>query len=396
MRINKAAICAGMLVSGAAFANSGDQMIGYSGISHAMGGAVVAAPQDVTTSLSNPAGLAYVNLGDQKTRFDMNLAVLNPNRTMNGVDSDSEAYVMATGGFAFQSEKFGPDLTIGVGAYPVSGGGVDFPAAAFTLPTGANAAIVASRMSLRIGPAVAYRVMDDLSVGLNLSLVANQMSIKNFDTSTMPPKSMNFPSDVAYGGSFVLGTIYKISDRTSFGASYTSKSYTEELEWNMDDGRWSLEFEDPRTVAIGISHRPTDKLLLEADVKWLDYSGVRTTATLIAPTAAQSKTLAYGWDDQLLFSLGAKYQLSDRVDLMAGYNYGESPIDESDINNNAGITAIIEHHLSAGVTTKVSKFSSLTFSLSHGFKNEMTASVGPPTRVSFETNLATLQFTYQH
>lgn len=396
MRINKAAICAGMLVSGAASANSGDQMIGYSGISHAMGGAVVATPQDVTTSLSNPAGLAYVNMGDQKTRFDMNLAVLNPNRSMNGVDSDSEAYVMATGGFAFQSEKFGPDLTIGVGAYPVSGGGVDFPAAAFTLPTGANAAIVASRMSLRIGPAVAYRVRDDLSVGLNLSLVANQMSIKNFDTSTMPPKSMNFPSDVAYGGSFVLGTIYKISDRTSFGASYTSKSYTGDLEWNMDDGRWSLEFEDPRTVAIGISHRPTDRLLLEADVKWLDYSGVRTTATLVGPTTAQSKTLAYGWDDQLLFSLGAKYQLSDRVDLMTGYNYGESPIDESDINNNAGITAIIEHHLSAGVTTKVSKFSSLTFSLSHGFKNEMTASVGPPTRVSFETNLATLQFTYQH
>lgn len=396
MRIKKAAVCAGMLVSGTALANSGDQMIGYSGISHAMGGAVVAAPQDVTTSLSNPAGLAYVNLGDQKTRFDMNLAVLNPNRTMNGVDSDSEAYVMATGGFAFQSEKFGPDLTIGVGAYPVSGGGVDFPAAAFTLPSGANAAIVASRMSLRIGPAVAYRVRDDLSVGLNLSLVANQMSIKNFDTSTMPPKSMNFPSDVAYGGSFVLGTIYKISDRTSFGASYTSKSYTEELEWNMDDGTWSLEFEDPQTVAIGISHRPTDKLLLEADVKWLDYSGVRTTATLVGPTAAKDKILAYGWDDQLLFSLGAKYQLSDAVDLMAGYNYGESPIDETDINNNAGITAIIEHHLSAGVTTKVSKFSSLTFSLSHGFKNEMTASVGPPTKVSFETNLVTLQFTYQH
>lgn len=400
MRINKAAVCAGMLVSGAAFANSGDQMIGYSGISHAMAGAVVATPQDVTTSLSNPAGLAYVNMGDQKTRFDMNLAVLNPKRNMNGVDSDSEAYVMATGGFAFQSEKFGPDLTIGVGAYPISGGGVDFPSTAFRIPTpggpGPNAAIVANRMSLRIGPAAAYRVNDDLSVGLNLSLVANAMSIKNFAQSPTGPVSMNFPSDVAYGGSFVLGTIYRISDRTNFGAAYTSKSYTEDLEWNMDDGKWSLEFEDPQTVAIGISHRPTDQLLLEADLKWLDYSGVRTTATLVGPTVAQNKILAYGWDEQLLFSLGAKYQLSDAVDLMAGYNYGESPIDERDINNNAGITAIIEHHLSAGVTTKVSKFSSLTFSLSHGFKNEMTASMGPPTKVSFETNLVTLQFTYQH
>lgn len=396
MKTSKAvAICAGMLASGAVLANSGDQMIGFSGISHAMAGAVVAMPQDVTTALSNPAGLAYVNMGDQKTRFDMNLAVLNPNRSMNGVDSDSEAYVMATGGFAFQSDMFGPDLTVGVGAYPVSGGGVDFPATAFKLGN-ANAAIVANRMSLRIGPAAAYRVNEQLSVGANVSLVVNQMSIKNFDTSSMPPKSLNFPSDVAYGGSFVLGTIYRLNDRTQIGAAYTSPSYTEDLEWNMDDGKWHLSFRDPQTIALGISHRFTDRLQVEADLKWLNYSDVRTSAKLHGPTPAKDKMLAYGWDDQLLLSLGAKYRLSDRIALMGGYNYGESPIDERDINNNAGITAIIEHHLSAGLTARVTRHSSLTFSLSHGFKNEMTASVGPPTRVSFETNLATLQFTYQH
>lgn len=395
MRIRTVAICAGMLASGTASANSGDQMIGFSGISHAMAGAVVAMPQDVTTALSNPAGLAYVHMGDQHTRFDMNLAVLNPNRSMNGVDSDSDAYVMATGGFAFQSEMFGPDLTVSVGAYPVSGGGVDFPAEAFKVGN-ANAAIVASRMSLRIGPAVAYKVNDQLSVGANLSLVANQMSIKNFDTSSMPPRSLNFPSDVAYGSSFVLGTIYRLDDRTQFGAAYTSRSYTEDLVWNMDDGKWHLSFQDPQTVAVGIAHRLTDRFQLEADLKWLNYSDVRTSATLYGPTAVKDKLLAYGWDDQLLLSIGAKYKLSDRIALMAGYNYGKSPIDEQDINNNAGITAIIEQHLSAGVTARVSRHSSLTLSLSHGFKNEMTASVGPPTQVSFETNLATLQFTYQH
>ena len=97
-----------------------------------------------------------------------------------------------------------------------------------------------------------------------------------------------------------------------------------------------------------------------------------------------------------MLALGAKYRLSDSITLLAGYNYGKSPIDERDINNNAGVTAIVEHHLSAGVTARVSKHSSLTFSLSHGLKNEMTASVGPPTKVSFETNLATMQFTYRH
>lgn len=395
MKCNTAAICAGTLVCGAALANNGDQMVGYSGIANAMGGAVVAAPQDVTTALSNPAGLAFLDMGEQKSRFDMNLSVLNPKRSMNGVDSDSNAYIMATGGFAFQSELFGPDYTISVGAYPISGGGVDFPAQAFRLGT-ANAAVVASRMSLRIGPAVAYKVNERFAVGANLSLAVNQMSIKNFDTSTVPPRSMNFPSDVAYGGSFVLGALYKISDRTQVGASYTSRSHTEDLEWNMDDGKWRLSFEDPQAVAIGISHRPTDRLQLSGDLKWLDFSEVRTRATLHGPTAAQTKSLAYGWDDQYVLALGAKCRLSDNTTLMAGYNYGRSPINEADINNNAGVTAIVEHHLSAGVTTRVSKHSSLTFSLIHGFKNEMTASAGAPTKVSFETNLATLQFTYRH
>ncbi len=395
MKCKTAAICASVLVSNAAFANNGDQMVGYSGMANALGGAVVAMPQDVTTALSNPAGLSYLNMGESHTRFDMNLSVLNPKRSMNGVDSDSNAYIMATGGFAFKSELFGRDYTVSVGAYPISGGGVDFPAEAFRLGNG-RAAIVANRMSLRIGPALAYKVSDRLSVGANLSLVVNQMSIKNFDTSTLPPRSMNFPNDVAYGGSFVLGTLYRLSDRTNFGAAYTSRSYTEDLKWNMDDGKWRLSFQDPQTLAIGISHQATDRLQLAADLKWLDYSGVRTSATLHGPTAAKTKTLAYDWNDQTVLALGAKYRLSDSITLLAGYNYGKSPIDERDINNNAGVTAIVEHHLSAGITARVSKHSSLTFSLSHGLRNEMTASVGTPTRVSFETNLATMQFTYRH
>lgn len=396
MKNNKlVAIFAGMLVSGAVFANNADQVVGLSALTNAMGGAVVATPQDVTTALTNPAGLSYLNMGDQKSRFDMNLSVLNPMRSMNGVDSDSEAYVMATGGFAFQSELLGPDYTISVGAYPISGGGVDFPADAFKLGN-TNAAIVSSRMSLRIGPSIAYKASDNLSVGAGVSLVVNQMSAKGFDRTVMPPKSLNFPTDVAYGASFVLGTTYKINDRTSFGAAYTSRSYTEDLQWNMDDGKWGLSFEDPQTVAIGISYQPSEKLQLEADLKWVDYSGVRTSSVLYGPTAAKDINIAYGWDDQYVLGLGAKYRLSDRYTLMAGYNFGNSPLDEADINNNAGVTAIIEHHLSAGVMARITKHTSLSFSVIHGFESEMTASVGPPTEVSFETNLATLQFTYWH
>src|SRR5574340_994925 len=371
-----AVICAGMLIAGTASANNADQVVGYSAISNGMAGAVVATPQDVTSSLNNPAGLAFLDLGREGTRFDMSVGFLNPLRHMNDVQSDSNIFISASGGFAFQSDILGRDITISVGAYPISGGGVDFPTEAFRLQNGQNAAIVATRMSLRTGPALAYRVNDNLAVGAGLYLVSNQMSIKNFQQNPpagpgMPPTitSMNFPSDTAYGGSFTLGTTYQIDPKTRFGAAYTSRSYTDHLKWNMDDGKWSLKFDDPQTVALGLSYEPTSDLQLEAD---------------------------FTWDDQRIYALGAKYRLSDRWTLLGGLSYANSPLKPDDINNNAGITAIIERHWSVGATAKVSKFTDLTLSLIHGVEEEMTASVGLPNKVSFETNFAMLQFTYKH
>lgn len=399
MRLTKklvAVACLTAAVPALVSANNGDQMVGYSGLSNAMSGAVVATPQDVSTVLSNPAGLAFLHMGNEHTRFDMNLAVLNPNRTMNGIESDSSAFVMASGGFAFQSESYGDRVTIGVGAYPISGGGVDFPVGSLKLGTGTYS-VVASRMSLRIGPGFSYKVNPDLAIGANLNLAVNQMSVKTFNAMTST--STTYPQDVAYGYSYVFGTVYQLNNNMRLGAAYTSRSYIEDLEWNMDNGKWNLSFQDPQTAAVGLSFQPNDRLQLEADVKWIDFSDVRTSATLIGPTSSQ--VLAYGWEDQTVYALGMKYRSSNSITLMAGYNYGKSPLDASDVNNNVGVTAIVEHHLSAGISMRASKYSTLNFSVIHGFENELTATSNlpgqtTPTNVSFETNLLTLQFTYQH
>lgn len=385
-------MCATIVSVGTAHANNGDQMVGFSGLSNAVGGAVTATPLDVTTSLSNPAGLAVLDLGTTNTRFDMNLAILNPIRELNGVDSDNSAYVMATGGFAFRNHMLGSRLTVALGAYPVSGGGVDFPSNAFTafnpgMGSPTPVSIVASRQSLRIGPALAYKVNDRLAVGANVSLVSNMMSVKGVT---------NFPTDVAYGASFVLGATYDLNHRVRLGAAYTSPTYSEELQWNLNDGQYSLSFDDPQTIAIGVSFNPMDRFAIEADLKWLNYSGVRDEARLNTPSYLPDQTLAYGWSDQYVLALGAKYVMSDIYSFLAGYNYGKSPLDENDLNNNIGVTAIVEHHLSAGFSARITEYTTLSLSLIHGFRNSMTASVGPPTNVAFETNLATLQFTYKH
>jgi long-chain fatty acid transport protein len=368
-------------------ANNGDQMVGYSAIGNAMGGAVVATPHDVSTSLSNPAGLAYLNLGETGTRFDMNLSLLNPHRELNDVKSDNEYYVMATGGFAFQSETF-ENFTIGIGAYPISGGGVDFPAEAYSTPLTGSSSIVASRQSLRIGPAAAYRIHEGWSIGANLSLAVNQMSLKS--------PIRNFPVDVAYGVSGVIGTVYDVSERVRIGAAYTTRSYSQDLEWNLDDGKYRMSFEDPQQVALGISIAATDRLHWELDVKWLNFSGVRDEVKLRTPDGQPDQILAFGWDDQTVVAIGARYRATDSLSWLAGYNYGASPVDETNVNQNIGVTAIVEHHWSIGAIYSATKNTTLTASLIHGVNNTLTASEGPPTKVSFETNLVTLQFTYTH
>lgn len=380
-----------LLAAQTSWASNGDQMVGYSGLSNGMAGAVVATPQDGTTALTNPAGLTSLRMAENSIRFDMNLGLFNPGRELNGVVSDNTMYVMAIGGLVFRTETLGDRVTFAVGAYPVSGGGVDFAREAFSVPTPGGPvqmSIVGGRQSLRIGPSVAYRVTDGLSLGLNLSLAASSLSLKG--------PFGNFPSDIAYGWSAVLGANWQILPALRVGATYTTRTRSQDLEWNTDGGRFSLSFEDPQSYALGVSYQIGTKFLIEGDVKYLDFAGVRENVTLNSPEGQPDVQLAMGWDSQWVYAIGAKVELFSGMHLIAGYNYGKSPIDENDVRANVCAMAIIEHHASFGAEVDLSEHSTLGLSLIRGFENQMKApEPGPVVDVAFGANLLTLQFTYR-
>ena len=112
---------AGMfLLVGHTWAANGDQQVAFSGRANGMGGAVVAKPQDATTGLTNPAGIAFLDLGVDAIRFDVNLSASNPQRQLNDVDSENDLFVLATGAFAFKSDFFPERMRISVGAYAIN------------------------------------------------------------------------------------------------------------------------------------------------------------------------------------------------------------------------------------------------------------------------------------
>jgi long-chain fatty acid transport protein len=97
-------------------------------------------------------------------------------------------------------------------------------------------------------------------------------------------------------------------------------------------------------------------------------------------------------DDQTVYAIGVKKEMGRWRQL--GYNYGASPIGPEDVNMNLGSTAIVEHHLSLGVTRKFSDKVSGSFAYTHAFENELTSSVAPANTIKINQNQYNLNISY--
>ena len=97
-------------------------------------------------------------------------------------------------------------------------------------------------------------------------------------------------------------------------------------------------------------------------------------------TGRTLETIAFGWEDQWVYSIGADFAVTENITLLAGYNYGATGIDPEDVQYNLGAVAVIEHHLSLGVSKKWASVPGMTGTLSYtrGFENSVTGNVPTP------------------
>jgi len=116
-------------------------------------------------------------------------------------------------------------------------------------------------------------------------------------------------------------------------------------------------------------------------------------------TPGGTNAINFGWDDQIVYSLGIQKQISEKTQLRAGVNYGASPIEEEDVDNNLGSVAIPEWHLSLGATRQLSKRVSGSLSYTHAFENELTSNNTTPAgtnTIKISQNIVYLQVAYQY
>jgi long-chain fatty acid transport protein len=358
-------------------------MLGTNATQWGMAGAVIAAPQDSATLFYNPAGLTQ--LGMDEVRFDMGVGLLNPPREVNGVESDSNIYMIPNGAIAFPvSDR----VTLGMGMGGISGMGVDFPEGATSNTTVTNLQI------FKLAPGFGYRVNDSLSLGaaLHINYQSLAMYFSNMPT-LMGPIDLFLPQNQVYGVGLGIGGTYNINKNWRVAGTYTSEQYMDEFRWNTEDGKYSMKLNGPAQTALGTAFTNGD-LLIEFDIKHIAFGDVMDTVILNSPTMGPMP-MAFGWESQLVYALGAQYRLNETFTVRGGINYGKSPIDPEDVQMNVGSPAISEWHLAMGLTQKLTKHVSTSFSYTHAFENEITSSDGSTT-ISLSQNLLHFQLTYSN
>ncbi len=360
----------------AAQATNGDHMLGVNANQWAMAGAIIAAPEDAGTVLTNPAGLAGLKM--EEFRSDFGFGLLNPPRKVNGNESDSDLYLMPAGSMAF---RVSDRLTTGLGVAGLLGMGVDV---ADALPAAGNQAVATTRQVMRISPGFAYRQSDALALGASFNI--------NYQSLAMHTAAYTLPQNQVFGFGATLGLSYIANERVRFGASYVTKQSMDSFEWNTTAGRYSARMDLPAQLALGVALQAGPDMLIEADIKRIFFKKVLDSVPLTTPTG--SSALNFGWDNQTVFAVGVRKQVNDKMTLRAGLNYGKSPIEPDDVTNNYGSVAVTEKHLTLGFTRNLGAHTSASLSYARAFENKVENSAGQS--IQLEQNVLNLQISYQN
>lgn len=374
------------------YATNGDNLIGVGPVSRAMGGVGIAAPQDtISATFSNPAAMNVSPFCPQ-SQFDFATTFFAPkvdakvtfaNNTPLSAESDKKVYMVPAFGI---STPINNNMRIGLAAYGITGLGVDYRDTSIENTGAVNSTQL---MILKFAPTIAYQINEKLSIGFAAHIVNSSLDLDNGTSSN-------------YGIGGQLGAIYQLSDTIALGATYQSPVNAEHqnvYDLNGDGDMDAFTLEAPQSFGLGLAFSPSDRLLIEIDTKWLNWSNAEGYDDL-------------DWDDQYVIAIGGQFKATPSITLRFGYNYAENQINEhnnfdgssvvriqgKDVNRYGyetlriiGFPAIVEHHVTFGLGYEITKSLSLNLGYMHAFETTVKSNGTLPdgtTPVELESNLS--------
>lgn len=280
-------------------------------------------------------------------------------------------------------------------AYGVAGLGVDYRGTALdtTLaptPYPLVAGLHTELQILEVAPAAAYRLSSRWSAGVALHLDHGRLDLGG-------------GAKGGFGFGVQQGLVFRASEQLTLGLAYVTPqpiTYRDVTDFDGDGSADNLQLAAPQQVRLGVGYDLLPgRLLLAADLQWVNWSGAKGYKD-------------FDWEDIWVLALGVQYQLvPDRVVVRAGYSRNGNPVRPHQnwngvgapgnvtrvqgkaVNNYyyetfrvVGFPAIVEEHLSLGVSFRVGARTLLDLGYTHAFRARLTESgtnlLGAPVTLS--------------
>lgn len=412
------------------YATNGYFLIGYGAKARSMGGAGVAFAQDGLAGAANPAAMADIEMNTMRVDvggefFVPKRGFVNDSSTLEsgfpGSDgpvnhrSGSNVFLIPSMGGAY---RFNRKLTIGMAAIG-NGANTRYDQTVPGLPscidgntTGGTASTVynfnclgsptagVSLIQMQMLPGVAYKLNKTHTVGLSLTLAAQQFrayGLQAFGSDGLGYTGgqgdlTNRGNDYSYGAGVRfgwLGNFFK--NRVKIGANYASRTYMTKFDKYRNLFAEQGSFDIPEHYALGLAVKLTNKITVAADYQRINYSDIKSVGNL-GPDASDPfnffppgcETLAdgsnscelgrddgmgFGWEDVNAYKIGVNYDHSKTWSFRLGYNYAESPIQDDQVLFNFLAPAVNEHHVTAGISYRPSENMEWSANYMHAFKN---------------------------
>lgn len=371
-----------LLIPAASLFSSGFTIYEQGAKATAMAGAYIAQANDATAVFYNPAGITalkgiQINFGT--TLIATDFAFTGPSSN----NMDSKKYTAAEKGLfppshLYLTYQIHDRISAGFGFFSLFGlaskwGSESEPWVGRTLATNTELT------TYFFNPQLAFKILDDLSVGAGLEIVNGSVKMERsvyFSPRNVFGESTLEANTQGYG--YNLGVKLSLLERINLGLTYRSH-----VSLNFDDGDAKFEFptfsndvinqeirayfpfktkgssklELPDLLGLGLSYQFTENLTAEVDylrTGWSSYDSLEVTFK--QPVAGSSRIVSKrNYENSYSLRFGLEYRLIPQLFLRAGYIWDRHAVPDAYVE--PSLPEGDRHNYTIGLGYKSSGFS---------------------------------------
>ncbi|MGC3932960.1 OmpP1/FadL family transporter [Pseudomonas atacamensis] len=351
-KLMKSSVAGGLLFASLQ-AEAGGIMIyeaGHEGTGLANAGSAVMA-SDPSILMTNPAGISQlagtqINFNAQLILGDVSFSRDNAN-TFGG-NEGGNALKYLPGSSFFISHQLDERSSIGFGMYGNFGLALDYDDDWAGRYFAQESAII----GVSFQPTYAYKITDDLSVGLGprfmLGYFRTEVAVNNnvLGLGNAEDGQLRY-KDTDWGTGANVGVLYNLNERTRLGLAWTSKiklKFEDKPELKkitnpllrlalnrLDADQLNVDMNVPQTVTTSVSYQLDPQWTLLGSLGWQDWSdfgkvGVEVDTGL----GSTSRTAQRQYKDTWHASIGAQHQINPKLRWNVGLGYDSSAVDDKD------------------------------------------------------------------